>query len=134
MMVTQSATAVALISASVLVCGLLLPYTAFALIQAIKLGSALMAPILILQIEFVLPVALLIGVTVVCKVNFRKAKQDVRGEDEIDRTRFEEQERKERCLKQLSIGLTYTPCTTAEGTGHFWENCLARPRSVGGCA
>lgn len=133
-MVTQSATAVALISASVLVCGLLLPYTAFALIQTIKLGSALMAPVLILQIEFVLPLALLIGVTVVCKVNSRKAKQVVRGEGEINWTYVNEQMRKERCLKRFSIGLTYPPCTTAEGTGHSWENCLARPRSVGGCA
>ncbi len=74
-MVMQSATAVALISAGFAVAGMLAPHTALALLLGAELGSALMARVLILPVDAVLPFVLLIGVTAFLKAHSRKTKQ-----------------------------------------------------------
>ncbi|PWL36698.1 Na/Pi cotransporter family protein [Marivita sp. XM-24bin2] len=74
-MVMQSATAVALISAGFAISGMLAPHSALALVLGAELGSALMARVLILPVETVLPFALLIGVIAFFKASTRKMKQ-----------------------------------------------------------
>lgn len=74
-MTMQSATAVAIISAGFAVSGMLAVNSALAIVIGAELGSALMARVLILPVETVLPFVLLIGVTTFFKAQSRKAKQ-----------------------------------------------------------
>lgn len=74
-MLMQSSTAVALIGAGFAVSGLLAPHSALALLLGADLGSALMAQVLMLPIETVIPFAFIIGVTTFLKARSRRTKQ-----------------------------------------------------------
>ena len=74
-MTLQSATAVALVSAGFAVSGMLAAHTALALLLGAELGSALMARVLILPVETLLPFLLLLGVVTFLKAQSRKTKQ-----------------------------------------------------------
>ncbi|WP_299783185.1 Na/Pi cotransporter family protein [uncultured Roseobacter sp.] len=74
-MLMQSATAVALIGAGFTVSGILAPQTALALLLGADLGSALMAQVLFMPVQGVIPFILLAGVVIFLKASNRKAKQ-----------------------------------------------------------
>lgn len=74
-MVLQSSTAVGLIGAGFAVSGMLAPASALALLLGADLGSALMAQVLLLPVEAVVPYALLIGVVTFLKAGRRRTKQ-----------------------------------------------------------
>ncbi|MGY3670852.1 Na/Pi cotransporter family protein (plasmid) [Marinovum sp. KMM 9989] len=74
-MVMQSSTAVALIGAGFTVSGMLAPHSALALLLGADLGSALMAQVLLLPVQNVIPFALLAGVVMFLKSRSRKVKQ-----------------------------------------------------------
>lgn len=74
-MVMQSATAVALIGAGFAVSGMLSTPAALALILGADLGSALMAQVLFLPVQHVIPFVLLAGIVTFFKARTRKAKQ-----------------------------------------------------------
>ena len=74
-MAMQSATAVALIGAGFAVSGMLTLPAALALVLGADLGSALMAQVLFLPVQAVIPFALIFGVFVFFKARSRKAKQ-----------------------------------------------------------
>lgn len=74
-MLMQSATAVALIGAGFAVSGMLAPQSALAVILGAEVGSALMAQVLFLPVQAVIPFALLAGVVTFLKARRRKAKQ-----------------------------------------------------------
>jgi len=74
-MLMQSATAVALIGAGFAVSGMLAPQSALAVILGAEVGSALMAQVLFLPVQAVIPFALLVGVVTFLKARRRKAKQ-----------------------------------------------------------
>ncbi|MGV6849470.1 MAG: Na/Pi cotransporter family protein [Marinibacterium sp.] len=74
-MLMQSSTAVALVGAGFAVTGLLAPQSALALLLGADLGSALMAQILLLPGQALVPFALLTGVVIFLKARSRKAKQ-----------------------------------------------------------
>ena len=74
-MVMQSSTAVALIGAGFAVSGLLAPHSAFALLLGADLGSALMAQLLMLPVDVVVPFALVLGIATFMRARSRKTKQ-----------------------------------------------------------
>ena len=74
-MLMQSATAVALISAGFALSGMLAPQTALALLFGAELGSALMARVLTLPLDALMPFLLLTGVVVFFKATSRRTKQ-----------------------------------------------------------
>ncbi|MCV6592141.1 MAG: Na/Pi cotransporter family protein [Silicimonas sp.] len=74
-MVLQSSAAVALIGAGFAASGMLASHSALALLLGADLGTALMARVLVLPVEAVLPFALLAGVVTFSKARSRKAKQ-----------------------------------------------------------
>jgi phosphate:Na+ symporter len=74
-MLLQSSTAVALIGTGFAVSGMLAPHSALALLLGADLGSAILAQILLLPVQDIVPFALLIGVAVFFKARSRKAKQ-----------------------------------------------------------
>ena len=74
-MLMQSSTAIALIGAGFAVSGILAPQAALALVLGADLGSALMAMVLLLPVQGVIPFAILIGVLTFLNAKGRKAKQ-----------------------------------------------------------
>ncbi|MBW4709008.1 Na/Pi cotransporter family protein [Roseobacter sp. YSTF-M11] len=74
-MLMQSSTAVALIGAGFAVSGILAPQAALALLLGADLGSALMAQVLVLPVQGVIPFALLTGIVTFLKASNRKIKQ-----------------------------------------------------------
>ncbi|MGV6806071.1 MAG: Na/Pi cotransporter family protein [Ruegeria sp.] len=74
-MLMQSSTAVALIGAGFAVSGMLAPPSALALVFGAEVGSAIMAKVLTLPVQAVMPFALLIGVVIFLKAGRRKTKQ-----------------------------------------------------------
>lgn len=74
-MLMQSSTAVALIGAGFAVSGMLAAPSALALVLGADLGSALMARVLLLPVETVLPFIMILGVLSFFKARSRKAKQ-----------------------------------------------------------
>ena len=74
-MLMQSSAAVALISAGFAVSGMLALPAALALVLGADLGSALMAQVLFLPVEKLIPFALLAGVVVFLKARARRTKQ-----------------------------------------------------------
>lgn len=74
-MAMQSSTAVALIGAAFAVSGMLTPPAALALLLGADLGSSLMAQVLILPIDVVIPFLLLPGILAFFKARSRKPKQ-----------------------------------------------------------
>jgi phosphate:Na+ symporter len=74
-MLMQSSTAVALIGAGFAVSGMLAPHSALALLLGADLGSALMAQVLMLPVEAVVPFALIIGTATFFKARTRRSKQ-----------------------------------------------------------
>ncbi|SHH30583.1 Na/Pi cotransporter family protein [Marivita hallyeonensis] len=74
-MLMQSSTAVALIGAGFAVSGLLAPHSALALLLGADLGSALLAQILLLPVQAVIPFAMIIGVVTFLKASTRRTKQ-----------------------------------------------------------
>ncbi|WP_170586116.1 Na/Pi cotransporter family protein [Ruegeria arenilitoris] len=74
-MLMQSSTAVALIGAGFAVSGMLAPPSALALLLGAEVGSALMAKVLTLPVQAVMPFALLVGVVVFLKAGRRRTKQ-----------------------------------------------------------
>lgn len=74
-MLLQSSTAVALIGSGFAVSGMLAPHSALALLLGAELGSALMAQVLILPVQAVIPFVLLGGVVTFFSARSRKAKQ-----------------------------------------------------------
>ncbi len=74
-MLMQSATAVALIGAGFAVSGMLAAQSALALILGAEVGSAIMAQVLFLPVQAVIPFALLAGVVTFLKAQRRKTKQ-----------------------------------------------------------
>lgn len=74
-MVMQSATAVALIGAGFAVSGMLATHTALALLLGAELGSALMAMVLLMPAEGLIPFVLLTGVVIFLRAQSRKTKQ-----------------------------------------------------------
>ncbi len=74
-MLMQSSTAVALIGAGFAVSGMLAPHSALALLVGADLGSAMMAQVLLLPVQALIPFALLLGIAVFFKAQSRKAKQ-----------------------------------------------------------
>jgi phosphate:Na+ symporter len=74
-MLLQSSTAVALIGAGFAVSGLLAPHSALALLLGADLGSAIMAQVLMLPIETVIPFAMIVGVATFLKARSRRTKQ-----------------------------------------------------------
>jgi len=74
-MLMQSSTAVALIGAGFAVSGMLAPHSALALLLGADLGSALMAQVLTLPVQAVIPFALIVGVTTFFKARTRRIKQ-----------------------------------------------------------
>lgn len=74
-MILQSSTAVALIGAGFAVSGMLAPSSALALLLGADLGSALMAQVLLLPVEAVVPFVVLVGVLTFFNARTRKAKQ-----------------------------------------------------------
>ena len=74
-MAMQSSTAVALIGAGFAVSGMLAPQTAAALLLGADLGSALMAQVLFLPTEKIVPFVLLMGIVVFFRARGRRTKQ-----------------------------------------------------------
>lgn len=74
-MLMQSATAVALIGAGFAVSGMLAPHAALALLLGADLGSAVMALVLFLPVQALIPFALVFGVAVFFNARSRKSKQ-----------------------------------------------------------
>lgn len=74
-LVLQSATAVALIASGFVASGMLAAPAALALILGADLGSALMAQVLFLPVQAVIPFALLAGVVTFTRARSRKTKQ-----------------------------------------------------------
>ena len=74
-MMMQSATAVTLIGAGFAVSGMLGPASVLALVLGAELGSALMARILMLPVDAVIPFAMLGGILIFFKAGSRRAKQ-----------------------------------------------------------
>ena len=74
-MLMQSSTAVALIGAGFAVSGMLAPHAALALLLGADLGSAIMALVLFLQVQALIPFALLFGVAIFLNARSRKSKQ-----------------------------------------------------------
>lgn len=74
-MFMQSSTAVALIGAGFAVSGMLAPHSALALLLGADLGSALMAQLLLLPVQAVVPFVIILGVATFFKSRNRKAKQ-----------------------------------------------------------
>ncbi len=74
-MLMQSATAVALIGAGFAVSGMLAPRAALALLLGADLGSAIMALVLFLPVQALIPFALVFGVAVFFNARSRKSKQ-----------------------------------------------------------
>lgn len=74
-MLMQSSTAVALIGAGFAVSGMLAPQAALALLLGADLGSAVMAQVLLLPVQAVVPFTLLIGVVTFSKAGKRRTKQ-----------------------------------------------------------
>lgn len=74
-MIMQSSTAVALIGAGFAVSGLLAPHSALALLLGADLGSALMAQVLMLPVDVVVPFAVFTGVATFLRSRTRKTKQ-----------------------------------------------------------
>lgn len=74
-MFMQSSTAVALIGAGFAVSGMLAPHSALALLLGADLGSAVMAKILLLPVQALIPFVLLFGVATFFKARSRKTKQ-----------------------------------------------------------
>lgn len=74
-MLMQSATAVALIGAGFAVSGMLAPHAALALLLGADLGSAIMALVLFLPVQALIPFALVFGVAVFFNARSRKSKQ-----------------------------------------------------------
>ncbi len=74
-MVMQSSTAVALIGAGFAVSGMLAPHSALALLLGADLGSAVMALVLLLPVQALVPFVVLFGVATFFKARSRKAKQ-----------------------------------------------------------
>lgn len=74
-MLMQSSTAVALIGAGFAVSGMLAPASALAVLLGADLGSAVMAQVLLLPVQAIIPFALIIGVATFLKARSRKTKQ-----------------------------------------------------------
>ncbi len=74
-MFLQSSTAVALIGAGFAVSGMLAPHSALALLIGADLGSAIMAMLLLLPVQALVPFAMLFGVAIFFKARSRKVKQ-----------------------------------------------------------
>lgn len=74
-MLLQSSTAVALIGAGFAVSGMLATPAALALLLGADLGSALLAQVLLLPVQEIVPFALIAGVAVFSKARSRKVKQ-----------------------------------------------------------
>ncbi len=74
-MFMQSSTAVALIGAGFAISGMLAPHSALALLLGADLGSAIMAQVLLLPVQVVIPFVLLFGVATFFKARSRKVKQ-----------------------------------------------------------
>lgn len=74
-MFMQSSTAVALIGAGFAVSGMLAPHSALALLLGADLGSAIMAQVLLLPVQAIVPFVTIIGVVVFFKARSRKVKQ-----------------------------------------------------------
>lgn len=74
-MFLQSATAVSVIAAGFVNAGLLTSAAALALVLGAELGSALMAIVLLLPVQALVPVALLFGVVTFLNARTRRAKQ-----------------------------------------------------------
>lgn len=71
----QSSAAVALIGAGFAVSGMLAPHSALALLLGADLGSAVMARILLLPVQTVVPFVVVLGVALFFKARQRKTKQ-----------------------------------------------------------
>lgn len=74
-MLMQSSTAVALIGAGFAVSGMLAPQSALALLLGADLGSALMAQVLVLPVQALVPFALILGVATFFKAGSHRTKQ-----------------------------------------------------------
>ncbi|MEE4189390.1 MAG: Na/Pi cotransporter family protein [Roseobacter sp.] len=74
-MLMQSSTAVALIAAGFAVSGFLAPQAALALLLGAEVGSAIMAQVLMLPVQTVVPFAFIVGVATFLKARNRRAKQ-----------------------------------------------------------
>ena len=74
-MLMQSATAVALIGAGFAVSGMLAPHAALALMLGADLGSAIVAQVLFLPVQVLIPFALVFGVAIFLNARSRKSKQ-----------------------------------------------------------
>ena len=74
-MLMQSSAAVALIGAGFAVSGMLAPQTALAVLLGADLGSALMAQVLFLPVQVLMPFALIVGVAAFFNARSRKTKQ-----------------------------------------------------------
>ncbi|MYA88819.1 MAG: Na/Pi cotransporter family protein, partial [Boseongicola sp. SB0662_bin_57] len=74
-MLMQSATAVALIGAGFAVSGMLAPHAALALMLGADLGSAIVAQVLFLPVQMLIPFALVFGVAIFLNARSRKSKQ-----------------------------------------------------------
>ncbi len=77
-LVMQSATAVALIGGGFAASGLLSPAPALAMLLGADLGSALMAMVLLLPVELIIPFVLLFGIVTFFNARTRKMKQSGR--------------------------------------------------------
>ncbi|MDE0209880.1 MAG: Na/Pi cotransporter family protein [Boseongicola sp.] len=74
-MLMQSSTAVALIGAGFAVSGMLAPHAALALLLGADLGAAIMAMVLFLPVQALIPFALLLGIAIFFNARSRKSKQ-----------------------------------------------------------
>ena len=74
-MLMQSSTAVALIGAGFAVSGMLAPHAALALLLGADLGSAIVALVLLLPVQALIPFALVFGVAIFFNARSRKSKQ-----------------------------------------------------------
>ncbi len=74
-MLMQSSTAVALIGAGFATSGMLAPHSALGLLLGADLGSAMMAQVLLLPMQAVVPFVMLLGVAMFFKASTRKTKQ-----------------------------------------------------------
>ena len=74
-MLMQSSTAVALIGAGFAVSGMLAPHAALALLLGADLGSAIVALVLLLPVQTLIPFALVFGILIFFNARSRKSKQ-----------------------------------------------------------
>lgn len=74
-MLMQSSTAVALIGAGFAVSGMMAPHAALALLLGADLGSAIMALVLFLPVQALIPFALVFGIAIFFNARSRKSKQ-----------------------------------------------------------